>query len=143
MKVLSLPLAELSIVAMLLVGVPALEGMVSIAASVLVGGESLHVAVQLAKADGTIPVGCSPDCELGRPVRSEKFADQLAYFAPLTQQMTAAPHAGAAEPAVPPAPVTRDPGIPATHLPAAYLLDARTAVNPLSTQASAALQHAL
>lgn len=143
MKVLSLPLAELWIVAMLLLGVPALEGMVSIAASMLVGGESLHVAVQLAKADGTIPVGCSPESELGRPVWSEKFADQLAYFAPLTQQSPAAPHAGAAEPAIPPVPVTRDPGIPATHLPAAYLLDVRTAVNPLSTQASAALQHAL
>lgn len=143
MKVLSLPLAELSIVAMLLVGVPALEGMVSITASVLVGGESLQVAVRLAKTDGSLAVGARHDGELGRPVWSEKFADQLAYFAPLTQQMTAAPHAGAAGPALPPVPVTRDPGIPATHLPPAYLLDARTAVNPLATQTSAALQHAL
>lgn len=139
MKVLSLPLAELSIVAMLLLGVPALEGMVSIAASVFVGGESLHVAVQLAKTDGILAVGNRPDGDWARPVWSEKFADQLAYFAPLTQQSPAAPHAGAAgKPAIPSEPVP-----PAPCLPAHYVLDARTAVNPLSTQASAALQHAL
>lgn len=140
MKVLSLPLAELSIVVMLLLGVPALEGMVSIAASVLVGGESLPVAVQLAKADRALAVGGHQfDGDLSRPVWSEKFADQLAYFAPLTQRSPAAPHAGAGgNPSIPSEPVP-----PAPCLPANYVLDARTAVNPLSTQASAALQHAL
>lgn len=139
MKILSLPLAELSIIALLIVGVPALEGLVSIAAATLVGGESLHVAVQLAKADRTLAIGARPDCNLERPVWSEKFADQLAYFAPLMQERLAGPHSGAGEqPVLPPEHIPWDP-----ILPAAYLLDARTAVNPLSTQASAALEHAL